>query len=79
MLREPDEEQVAMAGYERRRDDAIEETFALTRALGAFPPPEEFLDLQVRLSRALDAEAQALAAREAPVGGPDHELVTSVA
>jgi flavin-dependent dehydrogenase len=79
MLHEPDEEQVPMAGYERRRDDAIAETFALTRALGAFPPPEEFLDLQVRLSRALDAEAQALAAREAPVGGLDHELVTSVA
>ena len=52
-----------MAGYERLRNAALAPTFALTRALGAFPPAREFLDLQARLSRALDAEAIALAER----------------
>lgn len=60
-------EPLAMACYEARRDAALEQTFALTRALGAFPPAPEFLDLQTRLSRALDAEAQALAARRPAV------------
>jgi hypothetical protein len=68
-----------MAGFERRRNAALAETFALTRALGAFPPPAEFLGLQVRLSRALDAEAQALAARPAHGGDDDRSLVDSVA
>jgi 2-polyprenyl-6-methoxyphenol hydroxylase-like FAD-dependent oxidoreductase len=60
-------EEVAMARYERERNAALETTFALTRALGAFPPPSDFLETQVRLSRALDAEALALAAR--PLSG----------
>ena len=60
-------EDVAMARYEGERNAALETTFALTRALGAFPPPSDFLETQVRLSRALDAEALALAAR--PLSG----------
>jgi 2-polyprenyl-6-methoxyphenol hydroxylase-like FAD-dependent oxidoreductase len=79
MLRQAEVEGAAMARYEGQRDAAIAETFALTRALGAFPPAAEFLQLQYRLSRALDAEAQALAARPAPVGGPDQNLVLDVA
>jgi 2-polyprenyl-6-methoxyphenol hydroxylase-like FAD-dependent oxidoreductase len=68
MLRRAVPEDVAMAGYERQRDEALAPTFALTRALGAFPPAARFLDLQRRLSRALDTEATALAARPAPLG-----------
>jgi flavin-dependent dehydrogenase len=79
MLRLDVSEPEAMAGFERRRNAALAETFALTRALGAFPPPAEFLGLQVRLSRALDAEAQALAARPAHGGDDDRSLVDSVA
>jgi hypothetical protein len=74
-----DAESAAMARYESQRDSAIAETFALTRAIGAFPSTADFLDLQVRLSRALDAEAQALAARPAVIGGRDPDVVTSAA
>jgi 2-polyprenyl-6-methoxyphenol hydroxylase-like FAD-dependent oxidoreductase len=59
-------ERVAMRRYERERDRALEPVFEITRALGAFPPAAEFLDLQARLSRALDAEAMWLADRPAP-------------
>jgi hypothetical protein len=52
-----------MTGYELERDAALERTFGLTREIGAFPPASQFLDLQMRLSRALDEEALALAAR----------------
>jgi len=79
VLREDVPEREAMARYEIERDAAIEETFALTRAIGAFPPPAEFRDLQIRLARALDVEAQALASRKAPVGGGDQSLVDRVA
>jgi len=79
MLRRARAERAAMAGYESQRDAAIAEIFALTRALGAFPPPAEFLDLQARLSRALDTEAQALAERPVPVGDDDQSLVPNVA
>ena len=57
------DEPEAMTAYERQRDDAIRDTFRITRALAAFPPPERFAELQVELSRALDLEAQQLAAR----------------
>jgi 2-polyprenyl-6-methoxyphenol hydroxylase-like FAD-dependent oxidoreductase len=59
-------EEDAMARYESERNAAIELTFGLTRALGAFPEPAAFLETQTRLSRALDAEALALAARPTP-------------
>ncbi|MEV7624152.1 NAD(P)/FAD-dependent oxidoreductase [Actinoplanes sp. NPDC089786] len=47
--------------YERRRDDAVREVFAITREMTRFPPPDEFTALQRRLSRALDEEATTLA------------------
>ncbi len=75
MLRHVDDEDTAMARYASQRDDAIAEVFALTRALGAFPPLADALDIQARLRTALDVEAQALAARPAPVGGLDRDLV----
>ena len=64
-LRDPQREQTVLAAYETARDRAIAETFRLTRALGAFPPPERFAELQTELSRALDTEALELAARPA--------------
>jgi len=54
-------ERTALTAYETARDRASAETFRLTRALGAFPPPERFAELQTELSRALDIEALELA------------------
>jgi hypothetical protein len=71
MLRGATAEDTAMRSYERQRDLALAPTFDLTRRIGAFPPPAQFLDLQVRLSRALDLEAATLAARPVPAGGRD--------
>ena len=39
--------------------------YLLTRALAAFPPAHRFVELQGELGRALDTEAQELAARDA--------------
>jgi hypothetical protein len=57
-----------MASYERERDAALADTFALTRALAAFPPPEEFEQLLRQMSKVLDTEAVALNARPLPAG-----------
>jgi len=65
VLRYDADERVAMTEYERQRDDAIRDTFRITRALAAFPPPQRFAELQVELSRALDIEARELAVRPA--------------
>ena len=65
MLRFTADERLAMRQYERQRDDAIRDTFRITRALAAFPPPQRFAELQSELSRALDVEARQLAARPA--------------
>jgi hypothetical protein len=65
-LREPWIEAKALTTYERQRDTALADTFRITRELGAFPRPDRFVALQTELSRALDVEAQALAARPAP-------------
>jgi 2-polyprenyl-6-methoxyphenol hydroxylase-like FAD-dependent oxidoreductase len=65
VLRGAADEPVAMRAYERQRDDAIRDTFRLTRALAAFPPTQRFAELQSELSRALDVEARQLAARPA--------------
>jgi flavin-dependent dehydrogenase len=56
-------EQRALAAYQEGRDRAIREVFDLTRQLGALPPRPQFVDLQMRLSRALEAEAEHLASR----------------
>ena len=60
-IRDPSEERAALSAYERRRDDALTETFRLTRVLGGFPPVHAFVEAQAELSRALDAEALMLA------------------
>ncbi|TWD82783.1 2-polyprenyl-6-methoxyphenol hydroxylase-like FAD-dependent oxidoreductase [Kribbella amoyensis] len=60
-LRNPAAEPDALATYHRTRDDQAREVFDLTRALTAFPPVEEFVALQIRLSEALEREADFLA------------------
>jgi 2-polyprenyl-6-methoxyphenol hydroxylase-like FAD-dependent oxidoreductase len=51
-----------LARYERRRDAHLREVFDITRAMIRFPDRESFVALQRRLSRALDVEAEFLAA-----------------
>jgi 2-polyprenyl-6-methoxyphenol hydroxylase-like FAD-dependent oxidoreductase len=63
-----EDEAAAWQAYQAERDTATDEIFALTRAIGAFPDPETFQELQGRLARALDQEAQALASRPVPAG-----------
>jgi flavin-dependent dehydrogenase len=52
--------------YERQRDAALTEVFDITRAMTGFPPMEQFVALQRRLSHALDAEAEMLASLRFP-------------
>jgi 2-polyprenyl-6-methoxyphenol hydroxylase-like FAD-dependent oxidoreductase len=66
MLRDPADAAVAMTSYGRQRDDAIRDTFRITRELARFPHPRRFAELQRDLSRALDLEARQLAARPDP-------------
>ena len=70
VLRGAAEEPVAMRAYEQQRDDAIRDTFRITRALATFPPAGRFVELQGELSRSLDAEARQLAARIARTAVP---------
>ena len=59
-------EAVAMTAYGQQRNDAIRDTFRITRELAQFPHPRRFAELQRDLSRALDVEARQLAARPEP-------------
>jgi 2-polyprenyl-6-methoxyphenol hydroxylase-like FAD-dependent oxidoreductase len=59
-------ETAALAGYQRHRDEAIREIFGITCALAHYPPVAEFVALQKRLSRAIEAEAASLAALPVP-------------
>lgn len=61
-------ERDGLAAYEYSRNDALAETFRLTRELSAFPPLPRFVELQIELSEALDREAQQLASRPVPAG-----------
>jgi flavin-dependent dehydrogenase len=54
-------EPAAMASYQETRDAMAREVFGLTRALTAFPSPHRFVELQRRLSEALEHEADQLA------------------
>jgi flavin-dependent dehydrogenase len=71
---EPDR---ALADYQRQRDRAMRPVFELTIALSAYPPASEFVLLQKKLARALDAEAVELAARPSPVVGGEQQLATA--
>jgi 2-polyprenyl-6-methoxyphenol hydroxylase-like FAD-dependent oxidoreductase len=59
-------ETAALAGYQRHRNEAIQEIFGITCALAHYPPVAEFVALQKRLSRAIEAEAASLAVRPVP-------------
>ena len=59
-------ETATLAGYQRQRNEALQEIFDITCALAHFPPATEFIALQKRLSRAIEVEAASLAARPVP-------------
>jgi 2-polyprenyl-6-methoxyphenol hydroxylase-like FAD-dependent oxidoreductase len=63
---------VALAEYQRRRDDSLREVFDLTTDIVGYPPVPDFVELTKLLGRAIDTEAAALAAQPVPGG---HELV----
>jgi 2-polyprenyl-6-methoxyphenol hydroxylase-like FAD-dependent oxidoreductase len=56
----------ALAGYQRQRNEALREIFDITCAMGGFPPLTAFVELQKRLGRANEAEAESMAARPVP-------------
>jgi flavin-dependent dehydrogenase len=60
------EEAEALAAYQRQRDQALAEIFEITCQLAAYPPVPRFVELQKRLSAAIDTQAAALAARPVP-------------
>src|SRR5918994_722994 len=56
----------ALAGYQRQRNEALREIFDITCALADYPPVDEFVALQKRLSQAIEVEAESMAARPVP-------------
>jgi flavin-dependent dehydrogenase len=56
----------ALAGYQRQRNEALREIFDITCALSSYPPMAEFVELQKRLSGAIEKEAAVLATRPIP-------------
>lgn len=56
------EESIALASYQHQRDAALRDIFELTSALASYPPIAEFVELQKRLSTAIDLEAATVAA-----------------
>jgi flavin-dependent dehydrogenase len=63
ILRGQADDTTALADYQRQRDSALREIFELTCALAAYPPVPEFVQLQRRLSAAIETEAADLATR----------------
>jgi 2-polyprenyl-6-methoxyphenol hydroxylase-like FAD-dependent oxidoreductase len=61
VLRGEADERTALAGYQYLRDRALRDVFELTLALAAYPPVPEFVELQKRLSRAIDVAAAEVA------------------
>jgi hypothetical protein len=66
-LRGTCDESIALGCYQRQRDVAVRELLLeLTCAMASYPPVTEFTELQRQLSRAIETEAAALAARAIP-------------
>jgi 2-polyprenyl-6-methoxyphenol hydroxylase-like FAD-dependent oxidoreductase len=65
-LRGDTDERAALAGYQRRRDQALRDIFDLTCTMAGYPPVPAFVELQKQLSAAIDVEAAGLAARSLP-------------
>ncbi|MFF0269897.1 NAD(P)/FAD-dependent oxidoreductase [Kribbella sp. NPDC004536] len=61
-LRDPEAERDALAQFQQQRDAYSADVLDATVKLTKFPPPDRFVELQIGLSRALDAEADFLAA-----------------
>ncbi|TCO34151.1 flavin-dependent dehydrogenase [Kribbella steppae] len=72
-LRDPTVEPAAMSSYQEIRDAMAGEVFDLTCALTGFPPPDRFVELQIRLGEALEQEADQLASF------PGREAISSAA
>lgn len=69
-LRDPTREASALAAYGRDRDQMAAEQFDLTVRLAAFPARDEFVELQRRLSCAVDDQAAVLSAIPFRVAAP---------
>jgi flavin-dependent dehydrogenase len=65
-LRGESDEGTSLAGYQRQRDEALRDIFDLTCGLASYPPVPEFVQLQKRLSAAIDIEAAEVAAHPVP-------------
>jgi 2-polyprenyl-6-methoxyphenol hydroxylase-like FAD-dependent oxidoreductase len=65
-LRGDTSESTALANFQNQRDKALRDVFELTCELVGYPPVPTFVELQKQLSRAIDVEASALAARPTP-------------
>ncbi len=68
LLRGDAGEDEALRDYASRRDEALRPVLDITSRLAAYPPVDQFLELQKQLGAAMDAEAAALAARPVPGG-----------
>jgi 2-polyprenyl-6-methoxyphenol hydroxylase-like FAD-dependent oxidoreductase len=62
VLRDESDERSAMARYHLERDAMVAEIFDITTELALFPPLDRFTELQKRLSRCIETEAESLAA-----------------
>jgi hypothetical protein len=65
-LRGDTSERTALANFQNQRDEALRDVFELTCGLVGYPPVPTFVELQKQLSRAIDVEASARAARPTP-------------
>jgi flavin-dependent dehydrogenase len=63
-----------LSGYETSRDTASRDMFDITCAMSRYPALDEFVALQKRLSRALEAEADLLASLHPPVAAGSGHL-----
>jgi len=65
-LRSEIDDTTALAHYQLQRDEALREIYDITCALASYPAVPEFVELQKRLSIAIDVEAAEAAARTTP-------------
>ncbi len=66
ILRGDADEAGALADYHAQRDRQLREIFEITCELTTYPPADRFVELQKQLARAIDTQAETLAARPFP-------------
>jgi flavin-dependent dehydrogenase len=66
ILRGDADEAGALADYHAQRDRQLREIFEITCELTTYPPADRFIELQKQLARAIDTQAETLAARPFP-------------